>query len=34
LFEICIKKEDRPHEELDYEKLSNLTEGYVAADIE
>lgn len=34
LFEIYIKKEDRPSEKLDYEKLANLTEGYVPADIE
>lgn len=34
LFEIYIKKENRPAENLDYEKLANLTEGYVPADIE
>jgi transitional endoplasmic reticulum ATPase len=26
LFEIYIKKEDRPHDKLDYEKLATLTE--------
>lgn len=34
LFEIYIKKENRPAENLNYEKLANLTEGYVPADIE
>ena len=29
-----IKKEDRPHDELDYDELAMLTEWYVAADIE
>jgi len=34
MFEMYIKKEDRPHEELDYDELAMLTEWYVAADIE
>lgn len=34
LFEIYIKKEKRPEDNLDYYKLPNLTEGYVPADIE
>ena len=34
LFKIYIEKAKRPHSKLDYEKLSELTEGYVAADIE
>lgn len=34
LFEIYIKKFWRPHDELDYEKLADLTDNYVAADIE
>ncbi|MDQ7009269.1 MAG: ATP-binding protein [Candidatus Gracilibacteria bacterium] len=34
LFKIFIEKFDRPHTKLDYNKLSELTEGYVAADIE
>lgn len=34
LFNIYIEKEERPHAEIDYKKLAELTEGYVAADIE
>jgi len=34
LFEIFIAKENKPHKDIDYKKLANLTEGYVAADIE
>lgn len=34
LFEIFIEKQGRPHWELDYEKLAELTDWYVAADIE
>jgi ATP-dependent Zn protease len=34
LFQIYIKKANRPHKDLDYEKLATLTEWYVAADIE
>lgn len=34
LFEMYIKKEERPHDELDYDELAMLTEWYVAADIE
>lgn len=34
LFEIYIKKEKRPHGRLNYKKLAELTEGYVASDIE
>lgn len=34
LFEIYIKKENRPAENLDYGKLATLTEWYVPADIE
>ncbi|MDD5769702.1 MAG: ATP-binding protein [Candidatus Gracilibacteria bacterium] len=34
MFEMYIKKEDRPHDELDYDELAFLTEGYVSADIE
>ncbi len=34
LFKVFIEKFDRPHSKLDYNKLSELTEGYVAADIE
>jgi len=34
LFEIFIAKEKRPHGTLNYEKLAEFTEGYVAADIE
>ncbi len=33
LFEIFIAKQWRPHGELNYEKLAQLTDGYVAADI-
>ncbi|NCO31940.1 hypothetical protein GW891_04050 [bacterium] len=29
-----IDKKDRPHSELDYDKLAELSENYVAADIE
>lgn len=34
LFQIHIEKANRPHKELDYEKLATLTNWYVAADIE
>jgi len=34
LFQIYIEKAKRPHSKLDYKKLSELTEGYVAADLE
>lgn len=34
LFEIFIAKQWRPHWELNYEKLAEFTDGYVAADIE
>ena len=34
LFKVFIEKFDRPHSKLDYNKLSELTEWYVAADIE
>jgi len=34
LFEIFIAKEKRPHGKLNYEKLAEFTDGYVAADIE
>ncbi len=34
LFEICISKQGRPHWELNYEKLAEFTDWYVAADIE
>lgn len=34
LFEMYIKKEWRPHDELDFDELALLTEWYVAADIE
>lgn len=34
LFEIFIAKQWRPHSELDYERLAELTDWYVAADIE
>lgn len=34
LFEIYIEKEKRPHKKLDYDKLAELTDTYVAADIE
>jgi len=34
LFEIFIAKQGRPHWELDYERLAELTDWYVAADIE
>jgi SpoVK/Ycf46/Vps4 family AAA+-type ATPase len=34
LFEIYIEHSGRPHAKLDYQKLSELTDGYVAADIE
>ncbi len=34
LFEIYIEKKGRPHKEIDYTKLAELTENYVAADIE
>ena len=34
LFKVFIEKFDRPHSKLDYNKLAQLTEGYVAADIE
>jgi len=34
LFKVFIEKFDRPHSKLDYNKLAELTEWYVAADIE
>lgn len=34
LFEIFIEKQKRPHGKLNYKKLAELTDGYVAADIE
>jgi len=34
LFKVFIEKFDRPHKRLNYNKLAELTEGYVAADIE
>lgn len=34
LFEIFIEKQKRPHEKLNYKKLAELTQWYVAADIE
>ncbi len=34
LFKVFIEKFDRPHSKLNYNKLSELTEWYVAADIE
>ncbi len=34
LFELYIKRMDRPHDTLDYEKLAEMTDGYVPADIE
>jgi len=34
LFKVFIEKFDRPHSKLDYNKLSELTKWYVAADIE
>ncbi|MCP4522889.1 MAG: ATP-binding protein, partial [Candidatus Gracilibacteria bacterium] len=34
LFHIYIEKEKKPHKEIDYDKLAELTEDYVAADIE
>ncbi|MDP2090750.1 MAG: ATP-binding protein [Candidatus Gracilibacteria bacterium] len=34
LFQINIEKVNRPHKELDYDKLAELTDGYVSADIE
>ena len=34
LFQIHIEKEKRPHGKLNYDKLAELTEGYVSADIE
>jgi len=34
LFQIHIEKEGRPHAKLNYDKLAELTDGYVAADIE
>lgn len=34
LFKIFIEKESRPHKKLDYKKLAELTEDYVAADLE
>ena len=34
LFEIFIAKEKKPHKELDYKRLAELSEWYVAADIE
>lgn len=34
LFQINIEKIDRPHKDLDYEKLAELTKWYVASDIE
>lgn len=34
MFEMYIKKENRPHAELDYDELALLTDGYVASDIE
>ena len=34
LFNIYIQKEKKPHKEMDYDKLAQLTDTYVAADIE
>lgn len=34
LFELYIKRMDRPHDTLDYEELAKMTDGYVPADIE
>ena len=34
LFKIFIEKEKRPHKDLDYKKLAELTDWYVAADLE
>lgn len=34
LFQIHVEKEKRPHGKLNYGKLAELTDGYVAADIE
>jgi len=34
LFKIYIEKARRPHSKLNYKKLSQLTDGYVAADLE
>jgi len=34
LFKIFIEKEKRPHKDLDYKHLAELTEWYVAADLE
>jgi transitional endoplasmic reticulum ATPase len=34
LFQIFIEKEKRPHKDLDYKHLAELTEWYVAADLE
>lgn len=34
LFQINIEKVNRPHKELDYDKLAELTDWYVSADIE
>lgn len=34
LFELYIKRMNRPHETLDYDKLAKMTDGYVSADIE
>lgn len=34
LFKMYIEKAGRPHEDLDYEELMRLTNGYVSADIE
>lgn len=34
LFQIFIEKEKKPHKDLDYKRLAELTEWYVAADIE
>jgi len=34
LFQIFIEKQGRPHGKLNYKKLAELSDGYVAADIE
>ena len=34
LFKIFIEKENKPHKDLDYDKLAKLTDWYVAADLE
>jgi transitional endoplasmic reticulum ATPase len=34
LFKIFIEKTSRPHDVLDYEELSHLTQDYVSADIQ